>query len=191
MDKSANQEDLSLIKAAIDHRHAPVDDQKKSLYEIQVELEDAEPDEEFKWVPFRDLFRAKPGLVQEYFSLKKVNLEDILNEESEAYRAARQKGNYRRSGINHRNNDFNSNKPIERDFLDVAKKTMAITNKYQLQTNFSVEARGTGKLNAKKKRMRKFEETFGTQDRQNSRSKSKGRNNNPRKSWQKFGQQRE
>jgi len=32
-------------------------------------------------------------------------------------------------------------------------------DKYQLQTNFAVEARGTGKDNAKKKRMRRFFET--------------------------------
>ena len=38
---------------------------------------------------------------------------------------------------------------------------MRITDKYQLQDKYDTVARGTGTINAKKKRMRKFHESAG------------------------------
>lgn len=70
---------------------------------------------------------------------------------------------------------------IERSFDYVARETMRITDRYQLQDKFNIEARGTGALNAKKKRMRKFRESEGlgplNQDNK-SKSKSKLKNKN-------------
>lgn len=43
----------------------------------------------------------------------------------------------------------------------MARETMRITDKYQLQDKYDTVARGTGTLNAKKKRMRKFRESEG------------------------------
>ena len=40
--------------------------------------------------------------------------------------------------------------------INIAEKTVEITDKYQFQDKFDVAPRGTGTTNAKKKRMRKF-----------------------------------
>ena len=49
-----------------------------------------------------------------------------------------------------------------RSFEDLAQKSLMITDKYQHQAQFNTAARGTGVINAKKKRMRKFMQTEGS-----------------------------
>lgn len=121
-----------------------------------------------------------PQIVQEYFQLKKISLEGILSEEVNR-RMGKKEGNDNRQNRRHNQDHRDKNAYIDRSFNYLARETLRVTDKYQLQDKFNVEARGTGTLNAKKKRMRKFRESegLGPLDQGNkSKSKSKSRNSN-------------
>jgi hypothetical protein len=83
-----------------------------------------------------------------------VSFEQILKDEAESAKKRRNK--YSR----YDNVDWNSKSFIKRSFEDIAEKTLKITDKCHYMTDMkNVPARGDGKVNAKKKRMRKFLET--------------------------------
>jgi hypothetical protein len=72
------------VSTILDHRKSQ---NGTSVYELQVEWVDTFKDGESKdfqkysWAPFTQIYKDVPQLVQEYFSLKKVSLQDVLNEE--------------------------------------------------------------------------------------------------------------
>ena len=69
--------------SVIDHRKSEKANDDGSVYEVYVEWdpEHNSSDEKYQWVPFTQIYKEIPQIVQEYFSLKKVSLEAILNEE--------------------------------------------------------------------------------------------------------------
>jgi hypothetical protein len=122
---------LDNINAVIDHREAT--DQSLSVYEVCVEYakEDLHPDDKFAWMPFTEVYKELPGVMQEYFSLKKVSLENILNLEVEARKnkGRKPRGNkFSNQNRSKRRTHYWETKepgkriytPIKRDFVEVA-----------------------------------------------------------------------
>ena len=115
------------VSSVIDHRKSssPTDE---SVYEVHVEWD---PDhnqssEKYQWVPFTQIYKEVPQVVQEYFSLKKVSLETILNEEVQ-----NRMKNGKRNYVKRPNDAFERKEYIERSFDYIAEKTVEITDKYQ------------------------------------------------------------
>lgn len=113
---------LDLAKTVIDHRKSNNPD-ARSVYELQLEM-DTQNASKFKWVPFTDFYKQYPLAAQEYFKAKKVSLESVLSEEVKN----REKNVKCRSKNNKYN--FEGNQFVVRDFTDVAKRTIAVYDKY-------------------------------------------------------------
>ena len=157
------------VSSVIDHRKSSGPN-KESVYEVNVEWdpEHNTTSDKYQWLPFTQIYKEVPQVVQEYFSLKKVSLETILNEEVQN-RIKNGKTSYKSKGADYRQADFSKKDYIERSFEYIAEKTVEITDKYQFKDKYDVAPRGTGTTNAKKKRMRKFMDSEPTND-QNPRS---------------------
>jgi len=101
----------------IDFRKKENAQDKDSIYELQIDWDPISGKDPCSWHPFRDAYREIPTLIQSFFSLKKIRIENILQDESDAAKKFRNKrgGNHKYQGV-----DWTEKNYVKRSFDDIA-----------------------------------------------------------------------